>query len=91
MFKRRSAPSESTAVAAFASSRRERDAAKARTGAVSVLEIAVVVPCVRCLSPMRTKLLAGFVPGGIREGAGHLADVEVLGTVCPACKETASR
>src|SRR5207247_10938087 len=89
MFRRRSVPSESTEAAPkFTSSRRQRDAVKARTGATTPVEIAVVVPCLRCGAAMRTILLAGHVPGGIREGAGHLADVEVLESLCPDCKET---
>ena len=86
---RKTVPSEATAATpAFASSRRARDAVKARTGAVSVLELAIVTPCARCGTAMRTTLLCGFVPEGVREGAGHLADVEIVGSLCPACRET---
>ena len=87
MFKRRPAPSDSTAAAPkFASSRRERDDMKAKTGAVLVFEIDATIACGRCGRPFQATSLWGIVMG-VREGAGRPADVEILETTCPACKE----
>ena len=87
MFRRRSTPSEATPVGpSFESSKRERDAIRARSGATSVLEILAKIACSRCGRAFETEILLGMVTG-THETGGRPADVEVLQMTCLACRE----